>query len=621
MIFDALTFEASPIMIAIAVLAGLLVWGALFVFAAPAASRRRALLRHLATALAIAALILAFLRPSWQAHSPAADALLITQGADNALLDSLLHRQAFNTVFALGATDPKWLPPTAQPIPDVAWIGRYFPAINQLRIAGHGLKSYDLEQLPSAPLAFHEAALQSGIMAIDWPREIALGERLTVHGRLSGFADQTGLLKLSDLAGIVDSLKFEQGENRPFRFSILPPAVGQWLYRLQFITEAADTLVDVLFGVSVREPEQLRILMLHSMPRFETRFLKEMLARSGHALAIRSAISRDRFRTEFINLAERDLSAIDATILQNFDLLIADAATISNLSQQELRAISQTIGKNGMGLLIMPDVAFSELDSTGNLPPFLAYFKFQKGDDLERREITPELLGPQEIVLSKIPALSMALQEDAALQPLIRDGQNRTMAALARFNLGRVGVTLIEESYRWVLAGDSQAHAAYWSFLITRLARSQAVSEKLMLPQPPIYFVDEPLSITLHSPHPMPGAIIRSATQTPDSLRFRQNELEPQRWRTTFWPRETGWYTITSDRGAETAFYVLPLTSWPRLQQAQKHAATRAFVRTQAAQIGPQASAVALTSQPVSLVYFFIIFLLSCTYLWAERKF
>jgi hypothetical protein len=42
--------------------------------------------------------------------------------------------------------------------------------------------------------------------------------------------------------------------------------------------------------------------MLSASPDFESKFLKNWLSENGYAVALRSAISKDKFNSEYINI-------------------------------------------------------------------------------------------------------------------------------------------------------------------------------------------------------------------------------------------------------------------------------------------------------------------------------
>ena len=185
---------------------------------------------------------------------------------------------------------------------------------------------------------------------------------------------------------------------------------------------------------------------------------------------------------------------------------------------------------------------------------------------------------------------------------------------------GKIGLSLVQDSYRWVLAGQTGAHAAYWAFMISELARKAGSRGQLLLPQPPVYFVDEPLGIRLFSQNMQPAAIIRANSGKPDSLFFRQDESEPALWRTTFRPAETGWHPITTTGGATTAFFVSVKAAWQTWQQASKIASTRRFALLSHRQIDGS-TAMLHRYRPIPLIWLFVVFLACCTFLWAEKKF
>ncbi|MDX5438774.1 MAG: hypothetical protein LPK03_16355, partial [Pontibacter sp.] len=85
-----------------------------------------------------------------------------------------------------------------------------------------------------------------------------------------------------------------------------------------------------------------------------------------------------------------------------------------------------------------------------------------------------------------------------------------------------------------------------------------------------------------------------------------------------YWPRQSGWYKVETPEAAPYFFFVQKPSDWEHESIAARKAATEAFVATQNA--SPAADTIAYKEEPVSLIWFFALFVLSSGFLWLEEK-
>lgn len=604
------------------IVSGLLFLGMLGAIAAKSSNRRRVIPRLLAHSFAILALILILIQPQWQTGLKKSPVLLITPGATKADLAALTDSIHFNPVLVLDNTGVESDISSAKSVPDIDFLNRKFPEISKLFIAGHGLKKYDLDQIENASVTLLPSVVKPWITTISWQRELIIGQELQVRGSMAGFAENEGWVYFSDMAEKVDSLRIEKGKTDVFRLSATPRAIGNWQYKISLVTDDSDTLFEEKVSVSVQEAKPVKILLVESAPSFETRFLKEMIAHSGHALAIKTTISLDRFRSEFINSPKRNLANLDQSALKHFDLLIVDSKSLAGFNKQDLLNIHKAVSEIGLGVLLIPDESLTKALGKGEKLAFLADFGLKGIEDLDSRTIKLRLINESGDFLAGAFTEAMEIENTKFIQPLIKDSQNRVVAAAKIMNQGKIGLSLIKDTYRWVLEGQTHSHAAYWSFLISELARKTDNQDKLLLPNPPIYFVDEPLEIRLFSQSVQLGGVISTKMEKPDSLRFQQDISEHHLWRTTFWPLNSGWHSIKTTSGVTTSFYVYERDEWQTWQQADKISATQRYALRDAPRFQAGTDEGMQTGyKPIPLTWIFLVFLACCTFLWAEKKF
>ena len=150
---------------------------------------------------------------------------------------------------------------------------------------------------------------------------------------------------------------------------------------------------------------------------------------------------------------------------------------------------------------------------------------------------TPIAIAPFELEAQGDPLFS---------DPLFSDPAGRVLAWRRPFGLGRVAVTLLSGSYRWVLEGRPDAHRAYWQSLIEGVAPSTGTT-RWLLPSGPL-FPHEPIVITLAADS-VDGALLLEPDGREATVAMRQHPSRLQRWTATIWPRSLGWHQL---RAGET---------------------------------------------------------------------
>lgn len=584
--------------------------------------KRRLALRAIATMVATTSLLLLALRPHWRSIPLPISALLITSGTTQNQLEVLVKSYDFgNHVFSLDGTK-SWQPifRKVKAIPDAAYLKRHHPEIQELHVAGHGLNDFDWAEIDSLPIIPHLAPSSNGIKNIQWSREVVLGQPLKIQGTLAAAENEGHRLYLLDLAGVVDSVEIATPEKAQFQLQATPREIGRYLYTLQLRTKAGLLVWQEIFGVVVVPSRAFKMLVLESAPRFETKYLKNWLGKHQNAVAIRSAVSKERYRTEFINHAGLDLVKFDANLLKRFDLIMLDGQTLFNMMANERWALRTVVENAGLGVLIVPDEIVWQPDDK-NFPEqsFFLPFRFDEFSGLEERLIKPTWDDFPFRAITEIPADPFEIKYDWGMRPLIKDEMERILGAVSQRGNGRVGSSLIKDTYRWILEGNPQYHAAYWSYLIAKLARPEQSEQWSVISSGPV-FVHQPITLRLMTAESDPVGMVSTETGLEDVIHLRQNMDTPEIWRGTYCPRQIGWHRVAAKSGEPYWFYVHEKESWQTWQQAQRMEATKRHAACAKLSSKTTPRAIQSHSRPIPLYPFFFTFLLSCAFLWIERK-
>ncbi len=237
-------------------------------------------------------------------------------------------------------------------------------------------------------------------------------------------------------------------------------------------------------------------------------------------------------------------------------------------------------------------------------------------DGLEKLTVQPSWPGSSGATRLTIDALKIGRR--AGLRPLVHDEAGRVLAAAATVGSGMVGLSLLSETYRWVLEGHSGEHASYWSYLVSALARPIRDADAWRLPGSPI-LVDRPQELTLDTERPEPRVSWVSPDGIDEPLATIEDPAAPGRWRVIVRPTRPGWFTLKVDGEASASFRASPAHTWRAWQQAERLQATRnrAVVETPAL-AGDSESADLVRRLPRGFAYLLLI--VSAAFLWASDR-
>ncbi|GAA4328627.1 hypothetical protein GCM10023149_32760 [Mucilaginibacter gynuensis] len=564
------------------------------------ANRSRLLLRGISVLLAIAALACIALPISYNGDKTISgnDAVLLTDGFD---ADSLSRFNGLKIYTADSSLHKKY--PQAKLIStpaDLAGTG-----ISQLHITGFGLEEDELKQLNGVPLKFHPQSAPQGITTISWNAQLHEGGELRVQGSYKNTSAQKIKLVLKGLSTGLDSGIVQPNTIATFDLKTRPKHIGRSAYTLLAIGK--DTLEQEAIPVEIKPVKPLKILMLASAPDFETRFLKNWLTQNGYAVACRSAISKDKFNSEYINIDQLPLGSISATLLQKFDAVIGDQATLKTLKPVESAVLKQEVTQHGLGIII-------RADSAGRSSSWL------------QQNFVVEILPGKEIATAfnlqgstaktaKLNFDRTVLRTQTSTQILVDDGQAHPVAATAIAGTGRLVYTTLNNTFNWMLAGNTADYTAYWSLLISNAARKAPVAQHWEVVSP-LAVLNKPALLRLNGTFNAENSISINGIKSPP----RQDELLPFEQVFAYYPESEGWQPATQQNGVTQWWYAYKKDSWPALHAAEKIALTNSYIATHNNLVTVTKQIHSLQQIEVPKLYFYMLLFAACTFLWIEQK-
>lgn len=575
----------------------MIIWAAAALFGAALAGLeiRRTDRRHLG--VRIAALLVAVAALAALVHPPmlpsivrqSATALLVTPGATareiGRLRDSLP-----------GVPIVTW----PDSIADLDELRLRMPSLRSLHVAGWGLRESFWIGHEALQVTSHPSVLPKGVSWLGFPERVRLGDAVPIVARLSAPLD--GALWLEHPDGLIDSLPPGPASDSVARFEGRPRATGEFVYVL-----GGDGLVPESLHVSVLPPQPPAVLILEGSPAFETTFLRRWLADQGAVVAVRTRLSRDQFRTDRVNLPGIPLGMVTVALLDRFDLLLVDGATLQSLTLAERRALDEAIRSGGLGMLVAPD-------SLARRAPQDFPFELTATGDLEGRMVRPTWPDQRGGPNAPVPSLAAEIAPAAGLRPLMRDPVGRIVAASVSRGLGVIGTSMITAPSRWLLEEEPAAFAGYWQAIIMALARNRGDHWALAVDGPPA--VDLAMSLVLVTGDTLPLATVTRPDGTVDTLGLAPDPAEPNRWWGRYWPVAARWHRATNRDGEPYPFHVSVL------RESAREAAARLSATARRADTEPLASEsdTVSTRRPLPPLLPFLAFVVATGVLWGVDR-
>jgi hypothetical protein len=378
-----------------------------------------------------------------------------------------------------------------------------------------------------------------------------------------------------------------------FRLSFIPKQAGNFSYAIS-IKDGAREDVETI-PVYVEGSRTLNILFLLHYPTFEIQYLKSFLAKKKHGVVLRYQISRNNFRSEFLNHDPLQLNRLTSDMMANFDLVITDGDALKELSQTEKATLKKSI-QSGLGLLNLSPT-FPNNGRDIYLPVKVLPVKtdtaiLRVGTNVVRTAASRLRLAPD-------PSVTAVLQNKSGI-----------LAGYTFAGAGKISFQFLHETYRLTLSGDSLAYGELWSPLIEEIAKPRIEKSKINLITPFPYYQDEPIDVQVISSHDSP-ALFDDNIGIPLIEDVRIDGV----WHGRTWASSDGWHLLETADGVSLPYFVSKSNNLRTLsitdQLEQNKMKRRAFI---------EESGKVVVWKEVPPAFFFLLFLISAGLLWLAPK-
>lgn len=465
-------------------------------------------------------------------------------------------------------------------------------------VLGQGVEDFDLWQLQDKTIAYLGDTLPSGIVKYHYGQQMKVGEQLEFKGWYE-HPKKGHRLVLMGPGGIgLDSIDLKTLIAQPFQLNASLKAKGKYIFELVEKDTMGKQLSKDPIPVIVENEIPLKIALINGFPTFESKYLKNYLAAMGHEVVVRSQITKDRFKYEYFNTGERIIGNLSKSKLESYDLIIIDAKSLRDVNRSSRLALERSIKEEGLGVLIQVDASF--FGSSGNLERF--------GFD-RNQKTTVTLESFPKVKMEKHP---YQFREEFGMEPLHRDKDAQIVSAYKRRGKGRIGTTILTNTYELILNGEAEQYRQLWSEIIERLGKKQ--DHQISWKTSSVHAIkDHPFDFELRTLLKDPEV----KTGKGYDIALRNTIDVPTVWKGRSYPLKEGWHSLgfVQDSSRRFHYFVQDTSSWKARTAYDKVMANKRFLGKTT--VGKEKNR---SAKRVSPLVFFGVFLMCIGALWLLPK-
>ena len=365
----------------------------------------------------------------------------------------------------------------AERVPDLGTALRRFPAIDSVRVHGHGLPARDHDAAAGLPLVFEPAPLPDGLQSLELPATAVQGRAFTVRGRLQGTAG--GRVEVLDPSGGILATT-APGDDGSFVLTAHAGPAGPTPFSLRWLDADGTMRGEETLRIDVIAPARPRLLALAGGPSPELKYLRRWAVDAG--LDLHTVIELGGG----VQLGDRPLP-INAATLAEFDLVLLDERAWRQLGPAGRGGLREAV-REGLGVLVRITGRLNSSD-LASLREWGLVLEASEGTRGFRWPDTAPVGGTSvpKGIGTEVPPTSVSAATNPAPQlsrrPLklsARDGRplhlapdGEALVAWRNEGRGRVGATILSDSYRLWLSGRQSAFGQHWADTVQTLARAR----------------------------------------------------------------------------------------------------------------------------------------------------
>jgi len=468
---------------------------------------------------------------------------------------------------------------------------------DQVFLLGQGMPSYDWWQLEDVSVQLLAQTQPRGISRVNYNPINRVGTNLVVKGEYLDAKEGRQLILTGPGNSPLDSMLLKKSDHQKFSLKTALSVKGKYVYHLIEKDSLGKVVSKDPLAIKTEAKSKLHVLIINQFPSFETKYLKNFLAETGHQLRVRSQVSEGRYKYEFFNSEQKGRIDLNEKTLNEIDLLIVDLTSLKQASKKTLQLLRKSVSEHGLGLFIQADETMY-----GSRVPLLEL------SFLKQENKTVTLQNHPENSLSKYPYIF----KNEVLLESVQQSNEGIVTAYKRSGAGRIGTTVLQNSYELLLDGKMSVYRSLWSNILSMISKRKEM-ETVWKPNTILAYQNVPYDFEISTTQASPLVKSQAGFSIPLAQNIDINDL----WSGTTYPRKKGWNRLLIDHDSTKVldFYVLDTSHWTSLMTAKT-------IRENKRHFHHKEDAVQTKSfrKPIQPWWFFLLFLLSMSYLWLEPK-
>ena len=545
------------------------------------AQNNRFWLKISAVFLAIISLALIALKPQTTQTAQLGTGIILTENYKPKTLDSLkkLHKRAAILNYTAGKS-----------------LHNALDSLSTIYVLGNGLKPFDLWQLDSVSANYLDGKKINGITRLQYKQQNNVGDDLVLNAFYEQPVNGNQIILQGPGGAGLDSVQFKKGDSKTLQLKSQLKAKGNFVYSIVEKDSLGNVQTTDPIPVQVNEKQKLKILIINGFPTFETKYLKNFLAEAQHEVTIRSQVTKGKFVYENYNTSVKNINALSEKNVEDFDLLIIDANSLKSLPTSQKSGLKKAIIEQGLGVFIQPDTDFYRFQGD-----FSDFVFSHDGDEIVNLDVAMRL------TMTKYP---FQITSQFGLEPIEKSG-TEIISAYKQNGIGRIGTTVLSNTYQLVLEGHEEEYKKLWSETITAVGKKSQSSAEWEAS----YFgvQNEPLNFRLRTKISEPRVHIRNGYD----IALRQDVDVSSLWSGTMYPQKTGWNSLVIEQDSMQVahFFVTDSVKWHAMFARQTINANKTYV-SKRKNVALQGQ----SKQPVNPLWFYVLFIFAMGFLWLEPK-
>lgn len=436
--------------------------------------------------------------------------------------------------------------------------------LGNVYLLGQSFSAKTISQLSQKNLVWLPFFGNNQLQDLQWKSIIRQGEMQEVSGKISVDKPQTLNLKYANKT--LDSLQLKKGLNA-FRFSFPAFTIGRTEAVLSL---ANESLQDIHFYS--RSPQTFNVLFILENPDFESKNLSEWLGKNGNRVEIITTIAKDAQSKVSINKNTQ-------TKIFNADIVISNPGNANH-------ALVKKAVADGKSVLFINSIA-PEQDIKNINQALGTNWRVKKTSNEQAVSISENLT-----------ALPYSFEENINQKSL------SSYPIAIQKKVGKIGVSLLNETFPLKLSGDSLGYTRIWA----------SVFQQLNPPSQDNVMVQAPVFTNTQTPIVLNNLSVAANTLkiANDTTLLIQSAVNPFSFAASYTFRKTGWQSF------QDSLSIFVEDKKTTLQQTKELQETlRAHQRFEA--ISTLSTAQTISATLPDWLWFALI-ILGLTALWLEPK-